>query len=239
MNSGNEFLKIYIADVKPLCNEALFNCVYEDMPDYRKRKVDRVKMPASKRESLGAGLLFKYALSDINQECLLDNIKEGKNGKPEFDTDASVFFNLSHSNEMVMCVLSSKPVGCDIQSTARGDVKIAKRCFSDEEKNYIYENPADEKQMRDRFFRIWAMKEAYTKLSGEGIQKEFRTFNVLDCDGFFVEGDIIADKEVDSIAEMEKCEMASDYKMAVCSRYEFENIPFEKVDIYSKYKDEK
>ena len=231
-------LKIYILDASPLKNGELFNSIYETMTPYRKTRIDRLKPAASKRESLGAGYLLSRALSELGCSYLLDALKDGPNGKPYFDCSLlpsgksdDIFFNLSHSGEMVMCAIAHKPVGCDIQKMDKDVFKIARRCYAEGEKNYVLgKYAADEfedadlrdiipeleiKGINDRFYRIWVMKEAYTKLSGEGIQRDFRSFDVLDVPGHFLEYKLndhrlaVCMDENDDIAAFDKPEIVT------------------------------
>lgn len=91
----------------------------------------------------------------------------GPNGKPYFK-EYPIYFNLSHSGEFVICVVSEKEVGVDIQEHRGGNMeRIAKRYFTVEEKKTLDEcEPAGRPQM---FFDLWAAKEAYGKYTGGGI----------------------------------------------------------------------
>ncbi len=89
----------------------------------------------------------------------------GKNGKPYFQ-ELPFFFNLSHSGNYVFCALSLSEIGADIQQHGkRGRERIADRFFSKEEAALFRSRQDDEAF----FFRLWARKEAYGKLTGEGI----------------------------------------------------------------------
>lgn len=92
----------------------------------------------------------------------------GKNGKP-YLTDYSFQFNLSHSGDFVFCGVSKQEIGVDIQKI-QGDneLRLAKRFFADPERQAL-EACGNEELRRRMFFRMWVRKEAYGKLTGEGI----------------------------------------------------------------------
>lgn len=92
----------------------------------------------------------------------------GKNGKP-YLTDYSFQFNLSHSGDFVFCGVSEQEIGVDIQKI-QGDreLRLAKRFFADPECQALEACENEELRLR-MFFRMWVRKEAYGKLTGEGI----------------------------------------------------------------------
>ncbi|MDO5402718.1 MAG: 4'-phosphopantetheinyl transferase superfamily protein [Eubacteriales bacterium] len=114
-------------------------------------------------------------------------LTSGVNGKPEFKQQGSpkIFFNLSHAGEFVVCAIGDKPVGIDIEGNRRISLKTAKRFFTEAEYQWVcgnmltgsgagkcqenYTQLEDTGGQQKRFFRIWTMKEAYSKLTGVGI----------------------------------------------------------------------
>ena len=92
----------------------------------------------------------------------------GQNGKPYLQ-DYSFYFNLSHSGEYVFCAISDREVGVDIQQFRPVDVvRLTRRFFSKEEQKAL-ERCLDREEQRKLFYRLWTRKEAYGKLTGEGI----------------------------------------------------------------------
>lgn len=92
----------------------------------------------------------------------------GEKGKP-YLREYPLFFNLSHSGEYVVCAVSDREIGVDIQKCSDVDVgRIAERFFSKEECKAL-EGCGTVEERRRLFFRLWVRKEAYGKLLGEGI----------------------------------------------------------------------
>ena len=95
-------------------------------------------------------------------------------GKPYIDL-CKVHFSVSHSGELFAFIAADRPVGIDIQARKGSNAdKIAERYFSDREKEYVKENG------EAGFFTVWTRKEAYSKLTGEGIAEIIRGTEVLD-----------------------------------------------------------
>lgn len=162
--------KIYFADVTPLYDEKIFSEKYNEISDYRKEKIDRMKFNKDKCLSLGAGLLLKEALA----ECGIDEKKAvyftGKNGKPCIK-DLPLYFNLSHSQSRVMCAVSDCPIGCDIEFIKDADLKIADRFFTESEVKQINKS-------RDLFYRFWTLKESFMKATGLGMSLALNSFSI-------------------------------------------------------------
>jgi 4'-phosphopantetheinyl transferase len=106
---------------------------------------------------------------------------EGPNGKPLAQSagqPAPVSFNLSHANGMVgVAVLAHPgvPVGFDLERFERRiDLGVADRYFRPEEVNWLMSLTADERPRG--FLRLWTLKEALIKATGEGLSRELDSF---------------------------------------------------------------
>ncbi len=93
----------------------------------------------------------------------------GEKGKPYF-RDLPYYFSLSHSGDYVFCALSTEEIGADIQQHRRqlkedNRRRLAARFFSEEEKRAL--EIAGERE--ELFYRLWTRKEAFGKMTGEGV----------------------------------------------------------------------
>lgn len=115
--------------------------------------------------------IWACTVSDLLSELtvlLPLSYRYGDNGKPYFE-NIPLFFNISHSGEYVLCAVSSREVGADIQKIQSADVmKLAKRFFSEPECRAL-ERCESGRERQGLFFGLWSRKEAYGKLTGEGI----------------------------------------------------------------------
>lgn len=127
----------------------------------------------------------------------------GKNGKPYF-RDYPFYFNLSHSGEYVFCVLSLSEVGADIQQQSNKDnERLAERFFSAQE---IAALKGCKEEKDALFYQLWTRKEAYGKLTGEGIASTMG-INFLPGAEQMVDGRKLVWEEYSEIAG---------YKLAIC-----------------------
>ena len=142
-------------------------------PD-RQKKIDFYRFEKDKKLSAGAYLLLKKMLSDENITNPL--FKVGKYGKAYISNNDNIHFNLSHSGKMVLCAISDKEVGADIEyNDSAIDLNIAKNYFYNSEYDNIMnaENPSEE------FFRYWVLKESYMKYTGLGMNLKLNSFEII------------------------------------------------------------
>jgi phosphopantetheinyl transferase len=99
----------------------------------------------------------------------------GKYQKPYFiGAFSQLFFSLSHSGGYVLCAVSDREIGADIQRFEAKDWKdLGNRFFLDTERRAWKALPADRQEAF--FYRLWARKEAYGKLTGEGLGGALKT----------------------------------------------------------------
>ena len=93
-----------------------------------------------------------------------------EHGKPQIVGHPDIHFNISHCREAVLCVVSDRPVGCDIESIREYKESLARYTMNDTELEKILHSPHPEQA----FIRLWTMKEALLKLTGEGIRNDIK-----------------------------------------------------------------
>ncbi len=122
-------------------------------------------------------LLARY--TDLQPEQLAFTYLQA--GKPELSEkqDPKVFFNLSHSNDLVLYAFSGiRNVGIDIEYIRPVDdlELIAERNFSAYETVELKKISPD--QVLDGFFNCWTRKAAYIKAMGNGITFPLQDFDM-------------------------------------------------------------
>ena len=172
----DELNKVYIADAPVLKDEQLYKRLYTGLDASRRAKADRFRFEKDKRLSVAAGALLQYALQ-------IENIREPSfhvtsNGKPYLAGEERLYFNLSHSEEMVMCAIAEKEVGCDVEKKTVLDRRLAEYVMTEYELNRIYDLEKDSEQ-QEMFFRLWTLKESYMKATGLGIGLEPKSFGMV------------------------------------------------------------
>lgn len=86
-------------------------------------------------------------------------------GKPYF-VDSELHFSISHTKRYAFCALSETPIGIDAEEKDRKiKLQLADKILSPAEKQRF--DAAQDKQAT--LLKLWVLKEALGKLSGEGI----------------------------------------------------------------------
>ncbi|MBP5600418.1 MAG: 4'-phosphopantetheinyl transferase superfamily protein [Lachnospiraceae bacterium] len=156
---------VYLAETSNLNEEDLFK---EYGAYFSKERLERIeKRPCDKarKELIFAGAVLSKALRLQGIDSKEFIYKENK--KP-YLKDQSIFFNLSHSGDYVGVAMGESEVGFDIQKPVSNvSTSLKKRILTDEETKLFNESKVS-------FNEIWAVKESYSKLSGEGISLNFK-----------------------------------------------------------------
>ena len=127
----------------------------------------------------------------------------GKNGKPYLE-NSEVFFNISHSGNLVLCSISEYEIGCDIEKIRDYNPKIAKRFFAEKEAALL----ADKDTEDYTFAVLWTLKESILKKTGKGIGRGLDTYcfsDYIDNEEFYAYG-----------CNFLRCSYG-DYMISVCS----------------------
>lgn len=95
----------------------------------------------------------------------------GEHGKPSIIGHPDIHFNLSHCREAAVCVVSDRPVGVDIESIRSYKDSLVRYTMNDVEIAQITQSSHPE----EAFTRLWTMKEAVLKLSGEGLRNDMKS----------------------------------------------------------------
>lgn len=99
-------------------------------------------------------------------------------GKPSLAGLARPSFNLSHSQDAVVCALANGPVGIDVEHVRPlpDALEVAERFFSPEELAALRE--VSPERLDRCFFTCWTRKEAFVKGTGQGLSWPLDRFSV-------------------------------------------------------------
>ncbi|OCL27882.1 hypothetical protein U472_04335 [Orenia metallireducens] len=140
-----------------------------------------------------------------NNQIIFENNNYGKPFLKGYD---NLYFNISHSRRWVVCAISEREVGVDIEEVKAIDLNIAKRFFSKKE----YEELMTKNNQLSYFYNLWTLKESYIKAVGMGLSIPLNQFTIIDRDkNIFLE-----DQNRSGLYTFKKYKIDRDYKMASC-----------------------
>lgn len=150
--------EIYVFDRR---GEPLPESAANRLPRWRRERWERLRNEKARDESMAAGLLFAAAMKRRGlTEAEMERVTLYPAGKPVLCGREDLWFSLSHSGRYILCAVSGKTVGADVQQMRRVNPGIASR-FHEGEREWLSRQPEPEKT--DALFRLWTRKEAWVK----------------------------------------------------------------------------
>ena len=112
----------------------------------------------------GRQLLARLYRAETGADC--PAILTTPRGKPYFE-DSPLHFSITHTKNHAFCVLAPHPVGIDAEEQDRNiNLRLADKILSPPEKAHLEKAP----DKRAALLRLWVLKEAAAKCSGEGLR---------------------------------------------------------------------
>ena len=150
---------------------------FAEMPEDRQEKCRRMHSKSAQKCCIAADHLARASIADYLQIPLESvQILHTEAGKP-YVSGNPCYFSLSHSGESVICAVSDKPVGVDVERIRTIDQAVATKICTEEELNFL--NGIAEQETRNRaLLQIWTKKEAIFKIEGTLPRKD-REVNTL------------------------------------------------------------
>lgn len=171
-------MHVLFAKTEYLKDATVFGKYYATADDARRAKVDRLKFDDDKVLSLGAYQLLSDGVTLSGQNLSDLEILSGEHQKPDFTPSSGLHFNLSHSDEAVMCILSEHVCGCDIERIDGKNLDLSERFFHPFEAAYVRAGKTAFDQA-ERFTRMWVLKESFMKCTGLGFALPLDRFEII------------------------------------------------------------
>lgn len=148
---------------------------FEIMPIERKQKANRYRNEIDRKLCI---LAYSLLMDGLFKEYeIKDSVRFIYNeyGKPFLKDYPEVFFNLSHCRYGVVCGISNKPIGVDIQDIQKFNIDVTQRVCNETELNFILNS----KNKDLEFCKLWAAKEAVIKKTGTSISADLKQIDTL------------------------------------------------------------
>lgn len=140
------------------------NAYLDFLPPQRRERALRCRGVVDRDNCILSYLLLRHALK--SRFGLHDPVIEfPQRGKPFLPEHADIHFNISHCRSGCMVGVSAVPIGVDMQDIRAFSPRVVEYCCSENERKCIGQSTQPDAE----FARIWAMKESWLKLTGNGI----------------------------------------------------------------------
>lgn len=154
-------LEIHIIDTRDFSLEKLLTL--SSLDDKHLKNIEKFQVEKVKKEQIA---------SNFFKQKYIKKIDKNEYGKPISD---ECYFNISHSNGVVVFVKDNDPIGIDIEVCREVEDDLKRYISTDEEYKYMKDSK--------NFFEIWTNKEALIKNIGTGIMGKISDIPGLPING--------------------------------------------------------
>ncbi len=141
------------------------------LPPQRREQALRYRREHDRKLCAAAYQLLRRGVNECFGLAEAPALSYGSGGKPSVAGHPEIHFNLSHCREAAVCAVDTVPVGVDVESIRPLDDAVAERVLSAAELARVRQSLWPQVE----FIRLWTMKEALLKLTGEGISRDLKT----------------------------------------------------------------
>ena len=188
-------MKYIIDNINNYSNDE-YKDFYQNIKKYKKIKIKKlISINKQKQAILGENLLIKGLKKIYNLDYAQIKILRNKNGK-QYIKNKKIYYNISHSNDYVICVFANNKIGVDIEKIKNTNFKNLHQFATENEINYLLKNNDN---IDKNIFQLYTLKEAYFKMKGSNLNNIKELLNLKSNDGFLIGG---ASKNVDDLLKI-------------------------------------
>ncbi|MEP2281002.1 4'-phosphopantetheinyl transferase superfamily protein [Maribacter sp.] len=168
-------------------------------------KFSKYKRWQDAKSTILGRLLLAYGLQNLYYLDIDDLKMNFSKGKKPFIENSAIQFNISHSNDVIVCAITSDgEIGVDVEKISNINIQDFKDQFSRVEFDAILGSS----NTLEQFYGYWTQKEAIVKSNGSGLHISLDSFEVIN------NSTMVADqqyhlKEI-NIDAMYKCHIATE-----------------------------
>lgn len=158
-----QMVYVYRSDTKDVMAKYILRDLLTELPRSLHDRAHRYKSERDAYNYVMGRLLLKKGLKDLRIIAKLEDISYTKTEKPILK---GVFFNISHTENKVVCAFSlESEIGIDVEKKKEVDLKNFSSWFSEREWNDIQttDDPLS------KFYWYWTRKECIIKTIGENL----------------------------------------------------------------------
>ncbi len=166
--------RIYLFEQLEIVTEEFIDRALPLLPVERRKKATSYHQLIDRQNCVITYLILKVALKQCFR--ITDfTLQYGEYGKPFLAEYPNVYFNISHCRYGCVTAVADCPVGVDIQDIRPFSWEVAKKVCCKKELELLEKSPDQSRE----FTRMWAMKESYAKMIGQGLGCDFISIDTL------------------------------------------------------------
>lgn len=163
-------IKLYVCEISNLieeikADEKALDSYLAKLGEKRVEYILKKSRADDRARAIGASYLLLFALKEEGYKAeTLPDYAYAQNGKPYLEELSQLHFNISHTKNIITCVISNGEVGVDVEHVREIKEVTINRVFSEKERE-MAENSVE------GYVQLWTMKEACAKLIGTGLSE--------------------------------------------------------------------
>jgi 4'-phosphopantetheinyl transferase len=159
--------------------EPLWLRLFAILDPAERERSQRFVFERHRRQYMAAHALTRVVLTAAGGGAMAPadwRFETGIHGKPRIAGAKGPYFNLSHCEGAVACAVSHETeVGVDVEFLNRqAPTEIAETHFADGERVWLLQQAEELRSIG--FFRLWTLKEAFIKATGQGLSQRLGDF---------------------------------------------------------------
>lgn len=203
MKEDRKFIEINYTRTTEFFQEKYFDIYLLKIPyPFREKILKYRRWQDAQADLLGKCLLVSTVL-DGNFDRLSD-IQFNEFGKPS--VPGKLFFNISHSGNVVVIAHGNVPVGIDIEK--KEDIRIED--FKTQMTEKEWNNIQSASYKIESFYEYWTQKESAIKLIGKGLSIPLKSFEIIKGENTVIDNNHLFIKKI-FISEGYECNIASKF----------------------------
>ncbi|AGK96293.1 4'-phosphopantetheinyl transferase family protein [Clostridium pasteurianum] len=169
--------EIYAVNIKDFKDEKMLDKFFEYVSAEKAQRLSNFKIAEDKKRGILGELLVRYLIcSKLKIKNNEIEFTTNRYGKPFLKDYIGLEYNISHSNELVVCAIGDYEVGIDVEYIKNIDFDTANYVFSPQEYEEYSHIPVYRRL--DYFYSIWTLKESLIKAKGLGMYIPMNSFTV-------------------------------------------------------------
>ncbi|WP_261019192.1 4'-phosphopantetheinyl transferase superfamily protein [Streptococcus mitis] len=142
-------------------------------------KIKLLKDENQKKCTIKADILIQKVLEDIMKDDYdINKFHIGKYGKPYYNSNKEIYFNISNTRDIVVVVFYISEIGVDVEYIENEYCLDYKRDIIDFFNIREIEYLSSSLEFNFDFIKLWTAKESFVKYTGLGLYRELSSFFV-------------------------------------------------------------
>lgn len=166
---------IFVLEVDFNLEEKRYKKLFTKLSQSRQIKVNSFYNENDKIISTLTEIFIKYCLEQyIGKKLIKLELIYNNYGKPRLKDFPNIYFNISHSGNIIVCSVNNQQLGIDVEKVKKFDFNIIDMFCNVNDINHL----KDVINKNIALYKIWTAKEAFLKFKGTGLVDDIKNISI-------------------------------------------------------------